>query len=275
MCSKSSKEFRGVGNTKTPREKISPSKHWVFTAKTEFCSKSSIITALDPVAEKYIFQKEIGESGYEHYQGYVMFKKKLRPKSLLPKQVHWEKARSPKHAAAYCAKDETAVIPLERVVKNIKIPRPLQKITYSILRDWQKKLADKFKEPAEMFDRKIHWYWEEEGNIGKSVLCKYFVDQREAIIISGKGNDCLYGIQQYVEKNGEGPEIIIMDIPRSIGEYVSYNALESAKNGCFFSGKYEGGMVRYNTPHLIVFSNEEPYYEKMSSDRWIVERIRG
>jgi len=139
-----------------------------------------------------------------------------------------------------------------------------------MLRKWQKGVADKFTEPADMFDRKINWFWETEGGVGKSVLCKYFVDQKGAIIISGKGNDCLYAIQQYVMANGEGPEIIIMDIPRSVGEYVSYNAIESAKNGCFFSGKYEGGMVRYNTPHIIVFSNEEPEWDKMSHDRWTI-----
>jgi hypothetical protein len=231
---------------------------------------------LDPIAEKYIFQREVGDSEtkYEHWQGYVMFKKKTRPKGLLPKSCHWEKCRSPKHSIAYCAKEETAYKPLQRFSKGIRVPRPLNKVTYEMLRPWQKTIADKYQEPADMFDRVINWYWETEGNIGKSVICKYFVDQKRAIIISGKGNDCLYAIQQYVEKNeGEGPDIIIMDIPRSVGEYVSYNAIESAKNGCFFSGKYEGGMVRYNTPHIIVFSNEEPEWDKMSQDRWNVVEI--
>lgn len=276
MSSNSSTEIRGVGNTKTPRKKqISPSVHWCFTAPTEFSSDSSISSALEPIAQAYIFQKEIGdeETKYEHWQGYVKFKKKCRPMGILPKQVHWEKARSPKHAAAYCAKDDTAAVPIERFSKNIKIPRPLQIVSYDILRAWQKNLVDGYKEPADMFCRKINWYWDPHGNIGKSVLCKYFVDQRGAIILSGKGNDCLYALQQYVEKNGEGPEIIIMDIPRCIVEYISYNAIESAKNGCFFSGKYEGGMVRYNTPHIIVFSNEEPDYSKMSMDRWNVKLL--
>lgn len=278
MSTNSTNKIRGVGNTKTPRKKqISACVHWCFTAPTEYSTDSTIISALDHIADAYIFQKEIGDSEtkYEHWQGYVKFKKRTRPIGLLPKQVHWEKARSPKHAAAYCAKDDTAAVPIERHAKNIRIPRPLQKVTYSILRAWQKKLVDKFKENADMFCRTINWFWDPVGNIGKSVLCKYFVDQRGAIILSGKGADCLYAIQQYVEKNGEGPDIIIMDIPRCVGEYISYNAIESAKNGCFFSGKYEGGMVRYNTPHIIVFSNEEPDYSKMSEDRWNVKLLEN
>lgn len=275
MSANSAKKCEGVGSTKTPSRQIHPSKHWVFTLKFEDSSNSAIISRLEPIAEKYIFQREVGDSEtkYEHWQGYVMFKKKVRPKGILPKSCHWEKCRSPKHSIAYCAKEETAYKPLERFSKGVKVPRPLQKVSYEMLRPWQKKIADNFKNPADMFDRTINWYWETKGGIGKSVICKYFVDCRGAIIISGKGSDCLYAIQQYVEKNGEGPEIIIMDIPRSVGEYVSYNAIESAKNGCFFSGKYEGGMVRYNTPHIIVFSNEMPDSYKMSEDRWNVINI--
>lgn len=274
--SKSSKKVDGVGNTKTPsKSQISPSKHWVFTLKFEISSNSSISSILDPISEKYIFQREVGDSEtkYDHWQGYVMFKKKCRPMNIgLPKECHWEKCRSPKHAIAYCAKDETAYKPLQRFKKGIKIPRALQKVTYEMLRPWQKKIADKHQDPCDMFCRIINWYWEPNGNVGKSILCKYFVDQKGAIIISGKGSDCLYAIQQYVEKNGEGPDIVIMDIPRCI-EHISYNAIESAKNGCFFSGKYEGGMVRFNVPHIIIFSNEMPDTTKMSGDRWNIQQL--
>lgn len=274
--SKSSNEIRGVGNTKTPRKRqCAPSKHWVFTLKFEDSSSSSIISTLDPLCEKYIFQREMGDSEtkYEHWQGYIMFKKKGRPMGIgLPKSCHWEKCRSPKHSIAYCSKDETAHVPLERFSKGVRLPRRLQKVTYEELRPWQKDIADKYDQPCDKFDRKINWYWEPDGNIGKSVLGKYFVDQRGAIIISGKGTDCLYAIQQYVEKHGEGPDIIIMDVPRCI-EHISWNAIESAKNGCFFSGKYEGGMVRYNTPHILIFSNEPPETHKLSRDRWNIVQL--
>lgn len=275
--SNSSIEFDGVGNTKTPSKQISASKHWCFTLKFENSSNSSISSILEPLCEKYIFQREIGDSEtkYEHWQGYLMFKKKMRPMGIgLPKGCHWEKCRSPKHSIAYCSKEDTAYKPIQRFMKGIKVPRGLMKVTYDMLRPWQKDIANNHKEPCTMFDRIINWYWEPTGNIGKSVLSKYFVDQLGAIIISGKGNDCLYAIQQYVEKNGEGPDIIIMDIPRCI-DHISWNAIESAKNGCFFSGKYEGGMVRYNTPHIIIFSNEQPDIYKLSLDRWNIVELSG
>uniref|UniRef100_UPI004049B2EE hypothetical protein n=7 Tax=Pseudomonadati TaxID=3379134 RepID=UPI004049B2EE len=60
------------------------------------------------------------------------------------------------------------------------------------------------------------------------------------------------------------------DIPRSQLDYLSYTGIEEVKNGCFFSSKYESEMVLYNSPHIIVFANEEPTYHKLSSDRWNV-----
>jgi hypothetical protein len=76
--SNGSTRFEGVGNTKTPSKRISPSKHWMFTLKYEDGSSGSIISQLVPIAEKYIFQREVGDSEtkYEHWQGYVMFKKR-------------------------------------------------------------------------------------------------------------------------------------------------------------------------------------------------------
>lgn len=261
-------------NPPKKRSRSNAAKHWCFTIKYSSCSRSAIISVLKPICIKYIFQREKGEdSGYEHWQGYLCLKVKKRFQAIgLPKETHFEKTRNVKCAIVYCAKHDTAVMPLEREVYGLKVPRALDLISYEELRQWQKDIADNFDKPATKFDRKIHWFWEPTGGVGKSVLCKYFVDQKNAICMSGKGNDALYGIQQYVLKNGCGPEIVIMDIPRCVG-FISHNALEKVKNGCFFSGKYEGGMVRFNTPHLLVFSNERPDFEKMSEDRWVVKRL--
>jgi hypothetical protein len=37
-----------------------------------------------------------------------------------------------------------------------------------------------------------------------------------AILVSGSGKDIKNGIANYVEKNGYGPKIILVDIPRSL-----------------------------------------------------------
>ena len=83
-----------------------------------------------------------------------------------------------------------------------------------------------------------------------------------------------YAVCMYVEKQGYYPEIIILDIARSVNvKKLSYTGIEEVKNGCFFSGKYESRMVLGNCPHFICFSNREPEREMLSEDRWIVREL--
>jgi hypothetical protein len=266
-----------VGNTRQPGSKqklqISPAKHWCFTynnytkenlvAVRELCSNSSIVL-------EYVFQEETGEEGTPHLQGYIAFQKKCRPKKLLPDQVHWEKCRNVKAAKEYCHKSETRT---GEVFTNIKFPRELVKMTYEKLRPWQREIADQFKEPEDpLFGRTIYWYWEPTGNVGKTVLSMYFTDVCGAIILGGKGSDIKCGLAKYIDANGAGPDMVVIDIPRCV-EHISWDGIECAKNGIFFSGKYESGMVRYNRPHVVCFANRPPPLEKLSEDRWKVYEI--
>lgn len=92
--------------------------------------------------------------------------------------------------------------------------------------------------------------------------------------MSGKSADVKNGIVEYIKKNDTTPELVLMNIPKSFNtEYLSYEALENIKDMYFYSGKYEGGMVCGNCPHLFVFSNETPDYSKLSKDRWVVREI--
>ena len=54
---------------------------------------------------------------------------------------------------------------------------------------------------------------------------------------------------------------------------MSYEAFENLKDMIFYSGKYEGGMICGNCPHLFIFSNFHPDCEKMSVDRWNIKEI--
>lgn len=139
------------------------------------------------------------------------------------------------------------------------------------LRPNQRSIAKKYDEPENhKFGRKIHWYWERDGGWGKSILAKYMVDRMGAYVLSGRASDAKYAIANYITVHGGAPSIIIFDVPRSNLQFVSYQVLEEIKNGLFFSGKYEGGMCRFNSPHVLVFANEEPDHAKLSEDRWEV-----
>lgn len=251
------------------KKQIAPSKRWVFTLNNYTQEHIDLISSIVPdICDKYIIGKEVGDSGTPHLQGFISFKEKKRPKSIIPiPEIHWEKALGDDMSQNYCGKEGDVIL-------QKSIPRPLVKVTRDLLQPKQLAIADRFIEPEHpLFGRKVYWFWENDGNWGKSFTALYMVDQMNAILVSGANNDILCGVQKYIETHGNAPGIIIFDIPRVNKEHVSYQAIESLKNGCFFSGKYESGMVRFNKPHLIVFSNEEPETHKLSEDRWVIEEL--
>jgi len=213
---------------------------------------------------------EIGESGTPHIQGYIEHEKRFRPSELKFgciewNDIHWEKRKgNAKQASEYCAKDGD-------YVTNMKIRKPVIKLKRSLMRPEQLAVADKYNEPEDpVFGRQIHWYWEEQGGWGKSVLTKYMVDTMEAIVIGGaKESDVLCGVTAALEK--KDVPIVIVDVPRHGN--VCYRAIEKIKDGCFFNTKYESSMVRFNSPHILVFSNEPPDETRFSADRWVVTEL--
>lgn len=125
---------------------------------------------------------------------------------------------------------------------------------------------------GEVDDRKIYWFWEPNGGMGKSALCRYLAIKMNALLVSGKASDMKAALA-LIQKNGKPmPTILLMDIPRTV-EHLSYTGMEEIKNGVFFSAKYESGMVCMNSPHFICFANREPEREKMSADRWVIKEI--
>lgn len=260
------------GNTKTgggPR-----SRSWEFTWKHKDDTLDTLISRLDLECEKYLFSLEKGKSGYLHYQGTILFKNaryREAVKKLFDKTVHLEPTRAKKgENLTYCAKPETHVA--GPWTKGYKVPKevkdPLEgKVPYT----WQKKVLEVIRDEPD--DRKIYWFWEPEGNTGKSALCKHLCLKEEALCLDGKVGDIKYGIARWIEEKGEGPRILVLDFARTREGTISYQGLEDIKNGCFYSTKYESGMVMYNTPHVFCFANFPPEEHKMSKDRWVVERV--
>nr|AQU11773.1 replication protein [Cruciviridae sp.] len=82
-------------------------KHWCFTLNHPTDLDRAQVTALQPVADYYIFGEEIGENGNPHLQGFVSFKKKCRfatVKKLLPRAHLQTKRGTVSQAVAYCKK---------------------------------------------------------------------------------------------------------------------------------------------------------------------------
>jgi hypothetical protein len=109
--------------------------------------------------------------------------------------------------------------------------------------------------------RRVYWFTDPVGNLGKSFMCKYLSANMDAITLgSGSSRDLLYGYR--------GQQIVCFDFTREKQECMNYSVIETIKNGHFYNTKYESSSRIYNVPHIICFANWEPDYEKMSQDRW-------
>lgn len=255
---------RGNGNNK---HSPIPCKHWFFTFNgyTQDDIKVMLdICTVPEIVHKYVFQEEKGESGNVHLQGNISFTKKKRPMSVFKgMKIHWEKTRNLSAAIEYCKKLDTRN---GKVYTNIRVRKKIITLDRKDFYPWQETLMLELeKEPN---DRTIWWIWDESGNVGKSAFSKYLCVHHHALILSGKGSDMKYGVIAYDKAEDVAPEIIILDIPRSNLNYVSYTGIEEVKGGCFFSPKYESTNYVMNSPHIVCFANEEPNKENMSLDKW-------
>lgn len=269
---------KSTKTTKTTKKRSPLGTHWGFTWNNyDMDQWKAIMDRMDQMDHKYIAQEEIGEEGTRHLQAFLISPKRFRPIETfgdITKEIHWgdkygkpSKKKDWVRCADYCRKTES----YEGGPRwcTIKLPRPTVLLTKEMMRPEQLAIAAEFEEPEDpLFGRKVHWIWDTDGCVGKSILAKYMVDCMGAMKVSGANDNILCGVTRWIEEKGEAPDIIIFDLPRKNQNKVSYAAIEQIKDGCFFSGKYESGMCRFNSPHIIVFANKPPDMSMLSMDRW-------
>lgn len=153
---------------------------------------------------------------------------------------------------------------IERLVKQEDIKNDiLDEYNDTTWKQWQQDIIDMIQCKPDR--RKIHWYYDADGNIGKSYLTKYLTLKHDAFMVNtGKKADILYSY------NGE--PVVIFDLPRDMEDkdYI-YEIMEILKNGQYLSTKYESQQRVFKIPHIIVFSNYQPDKTKLSMDRWDIK----
>ncbi len=215
-------------------------------------------------------QEEKPTDGTLHLQGCFHAKKKMRMTALkkLLTRAHFEVMRGTwEQADTYCQKETFPNAKFLRVGCTIPISVP------STVYAWQRDLILLLDTPPN--DRTIHWYFDSAGGTGKTALCRLLVVKRGALMVGGTAKDVQYTIAARVKDGKEYPSIVLWNLTRSQLDHLSYAGMESVKDAIFCSPKYESAMVVGNHPHLIVFANVEPDYEKLSSDRWSVVNLEG
>jgi len=222
-----------------------------------------IIETLPDICKRYIVAKEVGECGTPHLQCFIDLYTRSRMTTLFNKypcfkRCTFRECNNEKALIKYCQKDGD-------FVTNMKLPKPIKII--STLHDWQQGIYNIFLDEPD--ERKIYWYHEEKGNIGKSAFVKFMLVKHKKECLAIDGGKKADIINLLYNSNLEWFKCLFIDIPRASFSSVSYSAIESIKNGVIFNSKFECGSKVFNPPHVFIFCNYEPSErELLSSDRW-------
>lgn len=254
------------GNTSSSnfpmKKQVNQSKYWCFTLNNYLEQDLHILTECFKNNDiKYIIGEEVGQQGTPHLQGYIETKTKIRPSELkLNKKIHWESRKGTEEQnIKYCSKDN------KYVCNGFKVKKPLKILKDEQLYEFQKSIIDLVK--TEPDDRHIYWYYDLQGNIGKTQTAKYLSFHYNAVPLDGKLNDILYCAAVFES------EIYIYNIPRTKKKYLSYESVEKIKDGYFMCSKYESKPIIRNSPHILIFANFLPDVHKLSIDRWKIYNI--
>lgn len=230
--------------------------------------------ALGEISTDWVFQVE--KASRYHIQGCFSNNKRKRKTQLIKflaeeleldeRAIQLAKAKKPKNLIMYCQKEDETYVSGPWSSKDEDYFDILEGVE---LYEWQKEIEEILEKPA-TDNRKIYWYWDAEGNAGKSMFARHLYikslkDKSMLYLGEAKTSDVNQAIEKHHKK-------VILDLPRNGN--CNYRALEGIKNGLVFSGKYESGvkLLKWH-PHLIVFANAPPLMGAWSEDRYVIKEI--
>lgn len=256
-----------LGNTQLPipipeKKQQSGRKHHFMTFNNYDSSDIKVILKVaDEHCYMYCFQEE--NEGTKHLQGVFSMKKKERDTIFGIKQIHWEKVLNLTKSYLYCSDPKKRKG--EIWSKNYEV-RPIMVLN---LKPWELVITKMIDNDVD--DRKVNWVWSHKGRTGKSTFVRYLVINFNAVFLSkGKYSDI---INIMYKTDMTNRNLVIFDLPRNNGNKISYDAVESIKNGLLCNTKFETGSKIFKSPHIFIFSNKYPDTNGLSRDRWNILNI--
>lgn len=134
---------------------------------------------------------------------------------------------------------------------------------------WQTQVAGLINSESHL-NRNIYFVVDTEGNAGKSWMCRWALTHHRdkvQILKVGKRDDVAHAVD-------ETKSVFLCDIPRGQMMYLQYSVLEMLKDQIVFSPKYESRSKYLRVvPLVIVFCNEHPDMNAMTSDRYNIINV--
>lgn len=237
-------------------------KWWDATIKKCEISEQMLKSALESIkADKFVWGTEHGlETGYEHYQLRVVFKKPTSMDKLISFNKAWGLTAhwSPSHVHDfdYCEKEGQYYRSWEGALAKYRDMK---------LRPWQGSLVADLMEQS---DREVTVVVDELGNQGKSWLAKHLVVRYGYAYVPAMPNFEDYMFMAMAHAGAKG---FIFDLPRADTlqqKKAMWMAMETIKNGYIYDKRYTFKEMWIEPPKMVVFANENPPFEVLSKDRW-------
>lgn len=236
-------------------------------------SPDEIIEWLNKFCKKYCFQKEKGaETGYLHYQGRISLGRKLLLGTLCrsyPISGKWSvTSKENMHNTFYVMKEETHIEgPWRDTDESMYIP-----IQYRLnkLFPWQEEIISYTKK----FDtRSVYCIINKSGGIGKSAIVGYMCCNKMARKVPPLNN---YKDIMRMVMCMPISKCYLIDMPRALPKKEMaefYSAIESIKDGHVWDDRYGYKERWFDSPAVVVFTNEHPDRNYLSKDRWKIKEL--
>lgn len=249
-----------------------------FTMPVDRVDRADFIIFLNAWSNKWVFQEEIGESGFHHWQGRVnLIKAKCEPAL----RARWSEDMKGIHISIsstnsgkefrYVMKADTKVAgPWTSEMPVKYMTRDLKQFMSMEMYPWQKEILTLAKREE---GRKIVVILDLIGNTGKSILAEYMEYHDLAYEIPPFNSmedlmQCAMGIS--------AQKAYVIDLPRGMKKEKLaqfYAGIESLKNGVMYDKRYAFKKRRIDRPQIFVFTNVYPDVKLLSMDRWEIKTI--
>lgn len=261
---------------KSPSDETSLSRYDVTIPLCDsFPDEHAVHELFQAWANKYVFQKERGDTGYLHWQCRINLIKPKRYNALktssflkIGRFCPTSNPEFRKSSFSYVMKADTRVAgPYsdEDFVKRPPKTIQLQAFMECPFYPWQKDVYDM----ASVYDeRTIKIIYDKAGNAGKSILCEYM--EYKGVAVELPPFRAMEDIMAVVLAMPIS-KCYIIDLPRGmkkdkLAEF--YSGIEVLKNGKAFDKRYSYRSKRFDRPQVVVFTNVLPELSLMSLDRW-------
>lgn len=237
-------------------------------------------------AQYLVFQKERGESGTDHYQGYVYFKGQQRMSYLkkLNSRAHWEVRRGTHDEAyAYCTKEDTRIdgpfefgeapnqqgkrTDIELLFDGVKAGKPLKELAEEHTNAYVRYHKAVLHLKGMYFEKRtekplVCWYY---GETGTGKTRKAFEDNPDAYFKDMSNGKWWDGYEQQ--------SCVVFDDMRK--DTFKLHELLRILDRYPLQVEYKGGSIPFNSPKIIITSCYHPakMYETNENIQQLLRRI--